>query len=257
MTIPCFSDLVDILPTFEFSPVLSFSLLISNICGSTVNSGMRSLLVERKWLSRTLCMIQDPQTRKEQKVSSKLLYQSWRFVQAGSPFYISPIFDDDKGLPNVLELQDANAYHLNISNITPMAWRGHLDNQLDVEFLDLHDHCYATQAVMENAVNRRAQELLKAKCEATLVDFDNNPAMKVLPEKIDALLIEVKEHKASLDRMLQESKKWASHQVSLLILESKVASLEAEKVDLTNVKGYRPSYKQKHTKAGNEFATAT
>ncbi|GKD26091.1 hypothetical protein Tco_1232305 [Tanacetum coccineum] len=30
-----------------------------------------------------------------------------------------------------------------------------------------------------------------------------------------------------------------------------------EPFDITKVKGYRPSYKQKHTKAGNEFATAT
>ncbi|GKD86589.1 hypothetical protein Tco_1357743 [Tanacetum coccineum] len=73
-----------------------------------------------------------------------------------SPFLT--ISDDDE---DVLELQNSNACHLKISNITPPSWRGHLDNQLDVELLDLHDHCYARQAVMDNAVNRRAQELLK------------------------------------------------------------------------------------------------
>ncbi|GJY66973.1 hypothetical protein Tco_0469211 [Tanacetum coccineum] len=139
---------------------------------------------------------------------------------------------------------------------------------------------------------------------------------------------EAKEHKANLDRMMLESKKWAGYQVSLSTLESKVVSLEAEKArlevveaslrqevddlkrdrmevvskvvpyiamelvysdelgrivgklvssavfygrcaafeevyemkepfDLTKVKGYRPSYKKEHTKAGNDHATAT
>ncbi|GJT06273.1 RNA-directed DNA polymerase, eukaryota [Tanacetum coccineum] len=53
------------------------------------------------------------------------------------------IFDDDEGLPDVLELQDANACHLKISTITHPAWKNHLDNHLDVELLDLHDRCYA------------------------------------------------------------------------------------------------------------------
>nr|GEX21290.1 hypothetical protein [Tanacetum cinerariifolium] len=41
------------------------------------------------------------------------------------------------GLPDVLELHNANARHLKISAITLLDWRGHLDNQLDVELLDL------------------------------------------------------------------------------------------------------------------------
>ncbi|GKG32169.1 hypothetical protein Tco_0427119, partial [Tanacetum coccineum] len=101
--------------------------------------------------------------------------------------------------------------------------------------LDLHDRCYARKSVVENAVNQRARELLKvveqikgecdvlkarekardkeceelkAKCEATMTDFDNNLAVKVLREKIVALLVEVKEHKPILNRMLLESEKW-------------------------------------------------
>ncbi|GJT24219.1 hypothetical protein Tco_0894156 [Tanacetum coccineum] len=238
--------------------------------------------------------IQDRQSRT--KVSSKPPVK-WRLVQAGSPFLT--IFDDDEGLPNVLELQDANACHLKISNITPMEWRGHLDNQLDVEFLDLHDHCYARQAVMDNAVNRRAQELLKAKCEAVLVDFDNNPAMKVLYEKIDSLLIESKVASLEAEKAKLENTKASLHQevenirrdraevvlkvvpyvemelgqsydmgklvaklVSSAIFFGRCHAFEEvtnmkEPFDLTKVKGYRPSYKQKHTKAGNDFATAT
>ncbi|GJR48843.1 hypothetical protein Tco_1316946 [Tanacetum coccineum] len=66
------------------------------------------------------------------------------------------VSDDDEGLPDVLGLQDANACHLKISSITPPAWRGHLDNQLDVELLNLHDDYYARQAVIDIDVNRRA-----------------------------------------------------------------------------------------------------
>ncbi|GKB20802.1 hypothetical protein Tco_0854725 [Tanacetum coccineum] len=162
-------------------------------------------------------------------------------------------------LPDVLELQDVNACHLNIFNITPPAWRGHFDHQLDAELINLHDRCYARQAVVDNAVNRKAWELLKvveqmkgecnvlkereqardkecedlkAKCEATMADFDNNSAVNVLREKIASLSSEVKEHKASLERMLLERMKWAGYQVSLLALESKVASLEADKAKL-------------------------
>nr|GEX67970.1 hypothetical protein [Tanacetum cinerariifolium] len=51
---------------------------------------------------------------------------------------------------------------------------------------------------------------LKVKCEAVMADFDNNPAVKVLHEKIADLFIDV----------------------SLSTLESKVASLEAEKAKL-------------------------
>ncbi|GKD58319.1 hypothetical protein Tco_1295828, partial [Tanacetum coccineum] len=60
-----------------------------------------------------------------------------------------------------LELKDATACHLKISTITPPAWKGFLDNHLDVDLLDLYDHCYVRQAVMDNAVNRRSYELLE------------------------------------------------------------------------------------------------
>ncbi|GKD32121.1 hypothetical protein Tco_1242899 [Tanacetum coccineum] len=73
---------------------------------------------------------------------------------------------------------------------------------------------------------------LKAKCEAAIIDFDNNPAAIVLREKVAVLQGEVKEHNANLERMLLEIQKWVGYQVSLSTLESKVASLEAEKVKL-------------------------
>ncbi|GJU47227.1 putative reverse transcriptase domain-containing protein [Tanacetum coccineum] len=149
------------------------------------------------------------------------------------------ISDDDEGLPDCLELEDANACHLKVSAITPSAWKNHLDNQLDVELLDFHDRCYARQAVVDNVVNKMSRELvkvvdriraecnvlkdrekardqeceeLKAKCEAVMANFDKKPDVNVLHEKIVSLSEEVKEHIANLDRMLLESQKWAGYQ---------------------------------------------
>ncbi|GJX24072.1 hypothetical protein Tco_0228517, partial [Tanacetum coccineum] len=144
-------------------------------------------------------------------------------------------------LSDCFELKDASACHLKIAAITPPAWKGHLDNQMDLELLDLHDHCYARQAMMDNAVNRRVGEFLqvietmsgeadvikamersceeecerlRAKCEASMAEFDQNHAILALREKISSLSAEVKKHKA---------------------LESKVTSLEADKARLEAV----------------------
>ncbi|GJY47502.1 hypothetical protein Tco_0436565 [Tanacetum coccineum] len=175
---------------------------------------------------------------------------------------ILSISDDDKGLPDCFELKDANACHLRISAITPPAWKGHLDNQMDLELLDLHDHCYAWHAMVDNAFNRRACEFLqviekmrgevdvikarersreeeceelRVKCEAAMAEFDQNLAVLVLREKISSLTADVKEHKGNLDRMMLESQKWAGYQVTLSTLKSKVDSLEAEKARLEAV----------------------
>nr|GEY83153.1 hypothetical protein [Tanacetum cinerariifolium] len=103
---------------------------------------------------------------------------------------------------------------------------GHLDNKIDLELLDLHDRCYARQAVVDNAVNRRAPDM---------AEFDKNPAVLALREKISSMNADVKEHKGNLDRMMLESQKWAGYQVTLLKLESKVNSLEADKARLEAV----------------------
>ncbi|GJW80780.1 hypothetical protein Tco_0144755 [Tanacetum coccineum] len=213
---------------------------------------------------------------------------------------ILTISNVDEGLSDVLELQDVNACHLKIYNITPLACKGHLDYQLDVELLDLHDRCYARRAVVENVFNRRAQELLKvveqikgecdvlkerekvrdkereelkAKCEAAMADFDNNPAVKVLRKKIAALLVESKVAsleaekakleiaKASLRQESDDMGKLVTKLVSSAIFFGRCHDFEEvanmkEPFDLTKVKGYRSSYNQEHTKVGNKFTTA-
>ncbi|GKF53993.1 hypothetical protein Tco_0160903, partial [Tanacetum coccineum] len=133
--------------------------------------------------------------------------------------------NDDEGLPDVLELKDANACHLKISAITPPSWKNHLDNHIDLELLDLYDRCYARQAIVDNVVNRRSRELLQVieklrgecnvmrsmerardeeceglwvKCEAAMTNFEKNPPMVALREKISALSTKAKEHQLSL-----------------------------------------------------------
>ncbi|GKG16800.1 hypothetical protein Tco_0361757, partial [Tanacetum coccineum] len=77
---------------------------------------------------------------------------------------------------------------------------------------------------------------LRAKCEAAMFEFEKNPTVVALREKISTLSTGVKEHKANLDRMMLESQKWASYQASLLTLESQIACIEAEKARLEAVK---------------------
>ncbi|GKF23378.1 hypothetical protein Tco_0075700 [Tanacetum coccineum] len=94
---------------------------------------------------------------------------------------------------------------------------------MDLELLDLHDCYYARQAMVDNAVNRKA---------SAMAEFDQNHAVLALQEKISSLTADVKENKGNLDRMMLESQKWAGYQVTLSTLESKVDSLEAEKARL-------------------------
>nr|GEZ69253.1 hypothetical protein [Tanacetum cinerariifolium] len=142
----------------------------------------------------------------------------------------------DFRLPDVLELKNATTCHIKISAITLPAWKNHLDNHMDLELLDLHDRCYARQAVVDNAINMRSRELLQVieklrgkfdvmrnmerareedceglcvTCEAAMTEFEKNPAVVALREKIFVLSIEVKKHKLNLDRMMLESQKWA------------------------------------------------
>ncbi|GJW37096.1 retrovirus-related pol polyprotein from transposon TNT 1-94 [Tanacetum coccineum] len=166
------------------------------------------------------------------------------------------IFDDEEGLLEAPKLQTTIDCHLMISNVTPLVWKGYLDNRLDAELLDLHDRCYIRKVVVDNAVNQRARELLKManqmkgeckvlkereksrdredeelrlKCEAAMIKFENNHVISVLCQKMKSLSDEVKEHKASMDRMLLESQKLAGYQENLATLELKVGVLEAEK----------------------------
>nr|GEV62445.1 hypothetical protein [Tanacetum cinerariifolium] len=165
--------------------------------------------------------------------SSKDTRQNTSPSKAGSPFLT--IYNDEEGLLDVLELQNSTSCHLKISNITPPSWRGHLDNQVDAELLDLHDRFYARQAAVDNAVNRRARELLKG--EDAMEEFDDNPSINVLRQKIMSLSGEVKENKATkgedaMEEFDDNPSVNVLRQKIMSLSESKVASLEAEKAKL-------------------------
>ncbi|GKB55602.1 hypothetical protein Tco_0911788 [Tanacetum coccineum] len=95
------------------------------------------------------------------------------------------------GLSKAPELQTAIDCHLMIFNVTPLAWRSYLNNQLDVELLDLHDHCYARQTMEREKAKDREYEELMQKCDAAMTGFDNNHAVNVLHHKIKSLSDEV------------------------------------------------------------------
>ncbi|GJU77007.1 hypothetical protein Tco_1274077 [Tanacetum coccineum] len=124
--------------------------------------------------------------------------------------HVLSISDDDEGLEDCLELKDATACHLKISAITPPAWKGFLDNHLDVDLLDLHDHVMRAREL----ARKEECEGLRAKCEAAMTDFDRNPVVLLLREKMSSLAAEV----------------------SLSAIESKVAFLEAENANLEATK---------------------
>nr|GEX30045.1 hypothetical protein [Tanacetum cinerariifolium] len=226
--------------------------------------------------------------------SSKDTRQNTSPSKAGSPFLT--IYNDEEGLLDVLELQNSTSCHLKISNITPPSWRGHLDNQVDAELLDLHDRFYARQAAVDNAVNRRARELLKG--EDAMEEFDDNPSVNVLRQKIMSLseskVASLEAEKAKLevteallcqevetvkcDRVEVISKvvpyvaielvhsdemgKLVAKLVSFVVFYRRCVAFEEvmdmkEPFDLEKVKGYRPSYKKEHIQARNDLATAT
>ncbi|GJZ21992.1 putative reverse transcriptase domain-containing protein [Tanacetum coccineum] len=192
------------------------------------------------------------------------------------------------------------------------------------QLLDLHDRCYTRQAVVDKAANRRSRELLKvieqmkgecdvlkerekardkdckelkAKCEAAITDFDNNPAVIVLREKVavlqgevaslEAEKVKLEAIEASLRQELENAKRDRVEVISKVVpyvatkfvhndelgmLVGKLASAFVyygrcaalkevakmkEPFNLSKVKGYRSSYKKEHIKAGNDLATTT
>ncbi|GJY15598.1 hypothetical protein Tco_0386020 [Tanacetum coccineum] len=171
------------------------------------------------------------------------------------------IFDDDERLPDCFELKDASACHLKISAITPPAWKVHLDNQMDLELLDLHDR-------------------------STMSEFHQNLVVLALRKKISSLAADVKEHKEADKARLEAVETSLRREIEVipyaameLVHSDELGSLVGKLVssaityghcraykqvatmkepfDLSKVKGYRSSYQKEHTHASNDFVTAT
>nr|GEV40288.1 putative ribonuclease H-like domain-containing protein [Tanacetum cinerariifolium] len=72
------------------------------------------------------------------------------------------------GLPDVLELKDATPCYLKIFSITPLAWKNHLDNHMDVKLLDLNDRCYDS----ERARAKEYEELLTGRLVSFVILYE-------------------------------------------------------------------------------------
>nr|GEY91384.1 MAK10-like protein [Tanacetum cinerariifolium] len=191
------------------------------------------------------------------------------YFQDDAPFLTAS--DDDEGLLDVLKLKDATACHLKISAITPPSWKNHLVNHMDVELLDIYDRYYARQAVVDNGINRRSHELLqvieklrgkfdvirgrekdreeeceglRVKCKAAMTEFEKNPAVVALREKIYALSTEVTSLEAEKARL-------EAVEVSL---RKEVEELKQDRL-VSSAILYRMC--RAYEQASNDFATAT
>ncbi|GKF86951.1 hypothetical protein Tco_0254778, partial [Tanacetum coccineum] len=94
---------------------------------------------------------------------------------------------------------------------------------MDLELLNLHDHCYARQAMVDNAVDRRA---------STMAEFDQNPALELV-------------HSDELGRLVGKLVSSAITYGRCKAYEQ-VAAMK-EPFDLSKAKGYRSSYQKDHT----------
>nr|GEZ42533.1 hypothetical protein [Tanacetum cinerariifolium] len=124
----------------------------------------------------------------------------------------------------------------------------------------------------EKSKDQECKEL-RIKCEATIIDFDKNQNVVALLEKIVNLQGEVKDYRVNFEKMLLEIQKWSGYQsddmgklitklVNVSIFYGRCHAFKEvvkmkEPFDMKKVKGYMSSYKQEHTKAGNDLVTTT
>ncbi|GJR20214.1 hypothetical protein Tco_0968741 [Tanacetum coccineum] len=149
---------------------------------------------------------------------------------------------------------------------------------MDLELLDLHDRCYARQAFVNNAMNRRSRELLgvieklrgecdvmslegeKARLEAIEVSLQNEvddarrDRMEVISKVVPYAAMELI-HSEDLGSLV--GKLVTSPIVYGRCKAFKQVAAMKEPFDLTKVKGYRSSYKKDHNQDGNNLTTAT
>nr|GEW56919.1 Gag-Pol precursor [Tanacetum cinerariifolium] len=85
---------------------------------------------------------------------------------------------------------------------------------------------YNKETSKREKVRDMEYEELRLKCEATNTEFDKNHVVSFLRKKIKSLLDEIKEYKASIDRILLAKNRY---QENLANMESKVAAIEDEK----------------------------
>nr|GEU75716.1 hypothetical protein [Tanacetum cinerariifolium] len=164
---------------------------------------------------------------------------------------ILSISDDDQGKSLVyLVLSEDNAV-----------------NKRSREFLQVIKKMRGEADVIKARERSREEECdeLRVKCKVVMVEFDQNPVVLALREKISSLTVDVKEHKevekarleavkASLHREVEELKQDRRDVVSKVVIYAAMELVYSD--ELGRLVGYSSSYKKEHTQASNDFATA-
>ncbi|GKD10830.1 hypothetical protein Tco_1190515 [Tanacetum coccineum] len=103
---------------------------------------------------------------------------------------------------------------------------------------------------------------LRVKCEATMAEFDQNPAVLALRENISSLTTNVVPYAAMELVHSDKLGRLVGTLVSSAITYGRCRAYEQvaamkEPFNLSKAKGYRSLYKKEHTQASNDFTTAT
>ncbi|GKB10532.1 hypothetical protein Tco_0844455 [Tanacetum coccineum] len=113
------------------------------------------------------------------------------------PFLI--VSDNDKGLSNVLELKDATACHPKISAITIPSWK-----TIWIIILTWSYWIFMTAIMLAKLLERAREEeseSLRVKCKVAMSDFEKNPIVIALREKISTLSTEIASLEAEKARL--------------------------------------------------------
>nr|GEZ53816.1 hypothetical protein [Tanacetum cinerariifolium] len=126
--------------------------------------------------------------------SSRATHQKTSPSKADSPFLT--ISDDEGGLLDVLELQNANSCHLKIFNITPLAWRG--CNTSKLGHSEIWVRGWVGRGVKEKRSNVSNIKVVKDGVVQSITGDFGNAAMEVeLPSIVDENV--VKENQIPLE----------------------------------------------------------
>ncbi|GJS30556.1 hypothetical protein Tco_0491176 [Tanacetum coccineum] len=134
--------------------------------------------------------------------------------------------------------------------------------EISIEQLcDIHDRAYIRQAVLDNMLNSRNQELISAlhkarasrdairereikkekayaklekKCNEALQDLDKNPLVSDMHAEIKTLQGQVSGLHNEYSRLVLEEKKWVNYEQTLSIIHAKVEGLESKRERLKN-----------------------
>ncbi|GKB44615.1 hypothetical protein Tco_0889557 [Tanacetum coccineum] len=130
------------------------------------------------------------------------------------PHLLSHNDPDIHEFPSTRELKDATDCHWVVAHVTPLSWKKHLRDISIKQLCDIYNRAYMHQAVLDNMLNSRTQELISAlhkarascdtirereikrdkayaelekKCNEALQDLDKNPLVSDMHSEIKTL----------------------------------------------------------------------